>query len=208
MAQDPSLLPADSVRAVLHRVFDAPEYAWTDVPPNPFAWIRDKLAALNVWLDALLADHPVLYWILLVFMLVVLAAILTHFGVLVHRALKGRTRSIDITADAPLMVRDARWYLQRSHELRDTGHFADAIAHRFLALVLELDRAHVLTFHPAKTAAEYAQEVPGTEPDRAHFRGMVDELYTCLFGGTPCTADTWAAFDAVAHDVGTRYAQG
>lgn len=206
MSAQVTTLPPDSVRAILDRVFDSPEYVWGDAPPDFLTWLGDKLASLSQSLDTLLAEHPVLYWTLLVILLVILGALLTHFALLLYRAFQGPGRQDGAPNAPPVISRDARWHLQHSRELRDAGRYAEAIAHRFMALLLDLDRVHVIRFHPAKTPAEYVSEVSGPETDRARFGTMVDELYRCRFGGSTCTAETWSAFDGLAQDVGRAYA--
>jgi len=70
------------------------------------------------------------------------------------------------TADAAATARQVE-------ELARAGRYAEALGHRFLALVLELDRRKALRFHASKTPAEYVWEARLTEMGRASLAGLV-----------------------------------
>src|SRR3989449_4753126 len=55
---------------------------------------------------------------------------------------------------------DGRAHRLRAEELARAGRYAEALAHRFVALVLDLERRRALAFHPSKTPAEYVGEAP------------------------------------------------
>src|SRR5439155_4298789 len=64
-----------------------------------------------------------------------------------------------------------------SSDLARGGRYAEALAHRFLAVVLELDRLKALRFHTSKTPAEYVGEARLTDAGRATLAGLVAQLY-------------------------------
>jgi hypothetical protein len=81
---------------------------------------------------------------------------------------------------------DAHSHLVLAEQLARAGRYAEALAHRFLAVVLDLDRAEALRFHASKTPAEYVGEARLDETGRATFATLVARLYRHLFGAQPC----------------------
>src|SRR6266566_541580 len=59
---------------------------------------------------------------------------------------------------------------------RRAGRYVEALAHRFLAVVLELDRLKALRFHVSKTPAEYVGEARLTDAGRASLAGLVAQF--------------------------------
>lgn len=186
--------PPDSVRAVLREVFRAPEYQW-DLPRNPLQFLIDLWQRAYGWLGALEADHPGAYYVLIAAMSFVLVAILAHFSYLLWRALRSSGSDEFSTTLAQAERRGAEWHLEESRRLADRGLFAEALAHRFRALVLQLDEIQVVRFHPSKTPAEYAREAALEASPREEFSGLVADLYRYLFGGERCDVASVARFD-------------
>lgn len=200
MVVAPQSLPRDSIGAVLRDVFASPEYAW-ETRVHPLQFFIDRYRDLLRWLADLATSHPIAYWTLMGLLTGVLLAVLGHLGYLVWRALKPRAMTTAGAAAAPARVRDAAWYLREALRLAREGRFADAAGHRFLALVLELDRRRVVRFHPSKTPAEYAAEARLDASGAAALGDLVSRLYGHLFAGLACRADDLAAFDAQANAV-------
>ncbi len=199
--------PADSLRAVLDRVFAAPEYAWQSAR-NPFQFLLDLLARLQRWLVRFEEIHPIAYHALLVGLTVLLLAILTHFGYLIWRALRPLERTAAPAAAPVREARDAAWYLREADRLARAGRCADALVHRFLAVVHELHARERLTVHPSKTPAEYAREARLDEPGRHALSDLVGALYRHVFGGAPCGEGDLARFNARAAEVTAHLATG
>lgn len=193
-------LPADSISAVLRDVFASPEYAW-ETRVHPLQFLIDRYHDLLRWLTALGTNHPVAYWTVLGVLTGVLLAVLSHFGYLIWRALRPRAPASVSMAAAPLPVRDAAWHLGEALRRAREGRFTEALGHRFLALILELDRRRVVRFDPSKTPAEYAAEARLEAPGAVAFRDIVSRLYGHLFAGMACSADDLAAFDVQANAV-------
>ena len=202
LLQTPS---ADSVRAALREAFSAREYEWVE-RHSLFAWLHEQYLRLLDWFARLEQTNPVGYYLLLLAMTVVLLAILTHFGYILWHALR-RAAPEPGGARAPApQARDAAWHLAEARRLADAGRYGEAVPHRFLALVLELEGRQVLTFHASKTPAEYAEEARLDGQGRGRLRALVGALYGHLFGGVPCGAAEWAGFDREAAELGGRLA--
>src|SRR5207245_9327861 len=89
------------------------------------------------------------------------------------------------TRGQPGIIVNAAWHVARAEELARAGRYAEALAHRFLAAVLELDRIGALRFHASKTPAEYVGEARLDESGRASPGRTVGERYRHLFGAVP-----------------------
>lgn len=207
MTQSLHMVPADSVRATLDRVFTASEFAWRPLR-NPFQFLLDLLARLQRWLGRLEDVHPVAYYALLVGLTIALVGILSHLGYLVWRALRPVELPAGAAAAPRREVRDAAWYLHEAERLASEGRYTDALVHRFLALVQELGARRALTIHPSKTPAEYAREARLDEPGRRALSDLVGVLYRHVFGGAPCGSAELAWFGARAEEVTERLATG
>ena len=186
-------LPADSLRAVLGQVFAQPQFRWR-ATPDPFRWARETLERFFDWLAALYQTHPGAYFVVIVALLAVLVALLVHLGYVVWQALSGPA-SVRAAARPIPPARDARWYQERARRLVAEGRYAEAIGHRYLALVLLLAQRRAVTFHPSKTPVEYAMEARLDPDARASLQQLTARLYGYLFGGEPCDDAAWASFD-------------
>lgn len=198
--------PADSIRAAVQHVFAAREYDWRSRVRTSL-WTKAWNLFLRVlaWLDQLHDTHPVGYWALIGLMAAMLAAILVHFGFVLWRVLRPVAPARAAVAAAP-PPRDARWHLAEARRLAAAGRHADALGHRYLALVLDLDRRGALRFHPSKTPAEYLHEARFDAQGQSGFTDLVWSLYRHLFGGAPCDAEAWAAFDRAADSLSVHVA--
>jgi hypothetical protein len=199
--------PADSLRAVLRRIYDSPEYEWEE-QWDPFGFLRELHAALLEWLQGFQESHPVAYLIFFGVDTALLLGILAHFGYLVWRSLKPRALSEPGVARAAEGRRDAAWHLEEARRLVREGHYTEALAYRFTALLLELEARKALVFRPSKTPAEYVGEARLDEVGRSTLTGLVATLYRHLFGGAPCSLDQVQTFDERASELATRGATG
>ncbi len=204
MIQEQFLVVQDSLVTIIDQVFSAGEYQWNE-SAGLRQWMLDAFRSLLNWLDALRETHPVAYLVFVAANIAILVAILVHFGYVIHRTLRYRADA-DGGPDVAPEIRDASWHLRAARGHGEAGRFVDALAHRFTALVLDLDSRDALRFHPSKTPAEYAGEVRLTSEAREQFRGLINALYTKLFGGVPCTSDEWVAFDRTAGELARHVA--
>jgi len=198
----------DSLRAVLREVFAARDYAW-QARRRPLGWLKDLFEGVLDWLDALHVAHPVAYYLVLGAMTTVLVAIFAHLAYVIWRAVRSKGRPDSAGAAAPVPNRDAAWHLDEARRLGSAGRYAEALAHRFIALVLELDGRRAVQFRASKTPAEYVAEARFDDAGRSEFADLVGRLYHHVFGGAPCGPDDWGLFDrrasaVAAYHVATR----
>jgi len=202
-------IPPDSLRAALREVFARPEYRWNE-RPDPWAWIVAVWDRLLDWLDGLQRGHPAGFKVLLALLTLVLVGLLAHMGYVVWRITRptARTPAWGEGAGgigAPELA-DGRAHRLRAEELARAGRYAEAMAHRFVALVLDLERRRALAFHPSKTPAEYVGEARLDAAGRASLAELVARLYRHVFGGIPCDEGGYREFGAAADELGSHVA--
>lgn len=194
-------MPPDSLRRVVAEVFTRPEYRWVD-QRRVASWITRKWLALMAWLDRMQSQHPIGYDVGLVLLVIALVVLLVHIGYVIWRIVQPSARTGK--AAAPVsgrVVMDAAAHREFAEALARAGRYAEALAHRFLAVVLDLDRRKALRFHASKTPAEYVSEARLNDAGRATFAGLVTQLYRHLFGAVPCGVDEYQTFDAAAQEL-------
>jgi hypothetical protein len=195
-----SQIASDSLGNVLRGVFAAPEFQW-DRPRSIVDVVRDWQERLRDMLATLQESHPVAYYMVLGLLTGVLVAILVHFSYLIWQVIKPRAESGAAVTRRGSSPRGANWYLNESRRLMSDGNFTEAMAVRFRALLLDLDRRHVVRFHPSKTPAEYLPEIRLDDEQRGVFAGLIGALYRHLFGGSPCSETDVVRFSEVAADL-------
>ena len=200
-------VPPDSLRAALREVFARPEYRWNE-RPDPWGWILAVWYRLLDWLDAVQRGHPAGFKVLLALSALVLVGLLAHMGYVVWRITRptARTPAGGAGGIGGPVLADARAQRVRAEELARAGRYAEALAHRFVALVLDLERRRALAFHPSKTPAEYVGEARLDAAGRASLAELVARLYRHVFGGIPCDAGGYREFGAAADEVGRHVA--
>jgi len=199
-------VPADSVRRAVREVFARPEYQW--VPGDrPLHWFRDLWQRFVEWLNRFTTAHPVGAQLVFWGSLALLIALLVHLGFTAWRIYRVTVQrpapGLPAALAAPL---DARAHLERAEALARAGRFTEALAHRFAALLLELDRVEALSFHPSKTPAEYVREARLSPEERGALAGLVARLYQHVFGMAPCDEQCYRDFGMLAGSVARHVA--
>lgn len=207
MIQLPQQPPPDSVRAVLRTIFEDPQYEWR-VQRGVIDILEGYWRAMMAFMDRMAAQHPVGFLAVMLLLTLVALLMFTHIGLVVRRALRPATKPADAGGVPLPVVRDATWHLAQARELAAAGRYPEALGHRFLALVLELERRRAVTVRASRTPAEYAREVRLDEAGRRSFAALVSTLYAAVFGGHRCDAVAFAEFDreaaALAHRAPVR----
>ena len=187
-------------------MFARPEYRWVTVR-GPLDWLADLWRRLLGLLYNFGAGHPAGFKALLAGLAVLLVVLLVHSGWVVWRITRPTARMEPHGPAGPVGVpNDAATHLARAEELARLGRYAEALAHRFLAVVLELDARRALIFHPSKTPAEYVGEARLDGAGRASLADLVGQLYRHVFGAVPCDDAAYRAFGVVAQGVALHVA--
>ena len=193
-------LPADSVRRIVDTVFTRPEYQWVE-RRQPFKWLWQLIVRFFDWLSRFNDTHPVGSAMLTSVAVVVLVVILVHLGYTIWRVVRSAPDAAAGAGPGGGPVYDAAQHLALAEELARAGRYAEALGHRFLAVILELDRAEALRFHASKTPAEYLSEVRLDSTGRQSFAVLVGRLYRHLFGALPCAESDYREFGALAQEL-------
>ena len=203
--QTPTLPPpavADSLRRALGRVFAGPDYQWVEKRRGPlWSWVLSEWESLKNWFDRLSQNHPVGFNILLAVLVVALVAILVHIGYVIWRIVRPAARTGSPASVRVGVVMDARAHIALAEELARAGRYAEALAHRFVAALLELDKRKALRFHTSKTPAEYVAEAHLDATGRAALAALVAQLYRHLFGAVPVDESEYRSFGEAAQEL-------
>ena len=183
-------------------MFARPEYRWV-TGRSPFQWLAELVGRVLDWLRRTQEGHPDAFRVMLVALIVMLVATLAHMGYVVWRITRptARTPEAGGVAAGALQLADARAHRERATALARDGRYAEALAHSFVAVVLDLDRREAVKFHASKTPAEYVGEARLDPLGRASFADLVARLYRHLFGAVPCDEGTYREFAAEAERV-------
>ena len=161
--------------------------------------MTDLWDRLRDWLEVFRSAHPGVFDVFTAVLVVLLVGLLAHISYVVWRIVRPTARTAGTAAPSPgLRLADARAHLNRAEELAREGRFTEALAHRFVAVLLELERARALTFHPSKTPAEYVGEARLDAAGRESLAGLVARLYRHVFGAVPCDEGRYREFGAAA----------
>lgn len=180
-------------------------------PRHPLQWLRDLWQRFLDWLNGLQTANPVAAQIVFWTALIALVAIFVHFAVIATRIYKATVRQPDRPAVAGLgagPLLDAAGHLARAAALATEGRYTEALAHRFIALLLELDRRRAVKFHVSKTPAEYLGDARLDTVGRATLTGLVMALYRHVFAAVPCDAAQYDAFGNEAEGLLQHVAPG
>ena len=183
-------------------MFARREYEWIE-RRHVLAWLQAQWQHVSDWMGRLSEQHPLSFNIVLGLGVLALLVLLVHIGYVIVRIVRPTMRTGSSAASAVTggRIMDAAAHLALAEELARAGRYPEALAHRFMAVLLELDRRQALRFHASKTPAEYIGEVRLDENGRASFTTLVAALYRHLFGAVPCEEPEYAAFGAIAQEL-------
>lgn len=179
-------MPADSLRRALDKVFAANRYHWV-ARRHPLQWLADLWARFQGWVSGLDVSHPNLSWLIGIVATVLLVVLLTHIGYTLWRVYRVTARPAEQPARGTVgvVLLDARSHRIQAEALARAGRYAEALAHRYAALVCDLEEAKAVTIHPSKTPAEYAREARLDPAGRVTIADLVSRLYAHVFGAAP-----------------------
>ena len=182
----------DSIRAALRAVFAGREYRWEGAS-TAWVWLMDRLVRLLEWLNELRISSPFRYYLLIASLVVILGALLAQLASIVRQSIRSRTPAATTAPQSP--TRDARWHLAEAARLLAAGRIGEALAHRFIAMLQDLDQRGIVKFDVSKTPAEYVSEARLAPEARQELEALVESLYRHLFGGAVPDESTWVSFD-------------
>jgi hypothetical protein len=146
------------------------------------------------------------FWLIISWMVLVLAAILAHLIYTLWTILGGTSRASGAgaargaRAGELLGIRDLDFdsVYAEAGRLLAAGDWLAATKYLYVAAILWLDRQGWLVFRPAKTNREYLAELRAQAQLQGLLRGLTDGFEAIVYGGRPATM---AATDDMAHTV-------
>jgi len=179
-------------------VFARPEYRWVS-GRSPLQWLFELVGRVLDWLGRTQENHPAAFKLLVAVLSLALIAMLAHMAYVVWRVTRPTARTpTPGGAVGGLRLEDARAHRERADALARAGRYTEALAHRFVAVVLDLDAREAIKFHPSKTPAEYVGEARLDPSGRASLADLVGRLYRHVFGAVPCDERAYHEFAAEA----------
>jgi hypothetical protein len=204
--------PAEVERA-LRRVYARPEFA----PERTDGW----LYRFNQWwqgvedafwgfIDRLhLLQHtaPVLFWILIAWLVLALIAILAHLGMTAAAAIRARDaadRRQAAEGGGPLRPRTAQDWDEEARRAAEAGRLREASVYTYQAMLLRLDARGVVRFDPCKTPGDYRRETRRHAGPGNAFGQFLRIFEPVVFGGRAMDGEGYqrlraAAAEAVGH---------
>jgi len=180
--------PSERIQTVVGEILSDPRFA----PRKSFwQWLREKLAAWELPGRALGSGWaPIVVWILTIWCVLALLAILGHLlwtlsQFLPRRSAASRARHVRLRPEAikSLSYEELR---DRMARLAERGQFRGAVRVMMLGLVRWLDDAGVFRFHLSKTNGDYVREYPGGRGGHEQFRRFALAFDALIYGGSRC----------------------
>lgn len=137
----------------------------------------------------------VLFWIIMVWCVLTLLAILAHFvwtaALFVGAKQKAGLAFLEGPSAHCHFEKSYEELLQMASECALKQQYREAIAFQTLAAIKWLDSLKILSFHEAKTNGDYLREYRPEAPGQADFRDMVRLSELALYAGTLCDSQTY-----------------
>lgn len=188
---DPETIRAETKEILSHRRF-----ATRRSPLQKFRqWLAEKLSRLNLPSLGLGGGvGRVVWWIIIIWCVLTLVAIIGHMVWTLATFLRG-TRSSRLGLKRPhferLQERSFKELAEMMRELARQGKFREAIGVMMIALVRWLDGADVLRFHQSKTNGDYVREYPAARAGRGEFRRFTLAFDGTIYGGSKCDSNEY-----------------
>ena len=119
------------------QVFSRPEFQWLE-RRRLVSWLARQWHNLVEWINHLADRYPVGFNVGLAIVVVLLIVLLVHVAYVMWRIVRPAARTgAGQTAAGAGIIMDAAAHLARADALARAGRYAEALGHRFLAVVLE-----------------------------------------------------------------------
>jgi len=190
---------ATAIRAEARSILSDPRYA----PRRSITqWLLEKLSDWKPpdmqWLGEL---SPIVLWVVVIWCVLALLAILAHTIWTFATMFRGARRSSDL--DVSLAGGRGRGALSYRElhglmvSLAERGAFREAIGVMMVALVRWLENAGVLRFHHSKTNGDYVREYPSHLRSREDFSQFVAAFDSLIYSGASCGREVFRRMNAM-----------
>jgi hypothetical protein len=187
----------ERIREELRQVLSRREFRARRAAPG--AWLAEFLRKLpgkmRGFFRGLRRVHPVIFWLMLAWLVATAVAILGHLAVQLHSTLRGsgtrRRRPPPESREADRLRRlDPEGLLAEAESAASDGRFLDGVARLYLALLARLSRAGAIMPGPGKTNWDYVREF-GRRHDAAPLAEFSTVMDGCTYGRRPCDRGVW-----------------
>ena len=143
-------------------------------------------------------------WILLIWCVLTLVAILAHLIWTVGLLVWPNTRRQDVmSGSGSERVRSMSFeeLYERARELAEKGAFAEAISFMIAALLRLLDSVGTIRFHESKTNGDYVREYPSDHVGRNEFRQFVMVFEQTIYGRLHGDRQTYSKMNSLMEQI-------
>jgi hypothetical protein len=210
--------PAEVARA-LQKVYARPEFA-PERTSGVLRWLGDLWKGVTDWIGSVLGglvdrlhllEHtaPVLFWLLVGWMVVSAVAIAVHLAVTLAQGLRTRERAADAAAGgagagAGPRPRTPEAWDEEARSAVAEGRLRDAAVATYQALLLRLDARGVVRYDAAKTPGEYRRETRRDPAVAGSFGGFLRAFEPVAFGGRALDGAGYERLRAAASEAAGR----
>jgi len=198
-------LPSEQqVRQVIERILARPEY---QPPPEtfiqralefvgrillrivswllkPLEWLVDRISRATPEMS------PSARWLVVGVLSFLLLLLLLHIFYLLAGSFESRRR-VRRTGDVSEATQDPLSLVEQAKKIAAAGDYREAVRLLYVAALLRLDRAGLLSYDPSRTNWEYVEALR-TNPIAAPFREFTRIADRAMYSSTPVKADDFA----------------
>ena len=201
------------VERALEQVYNQPEFRKQAAPPDVWAWIYGKIGEgillVLRWLDsfrAMEATRPILYWLIVAWLVITAVALLAHLIYSSVSAFSGgrSARPRGAAEQAQRGPRGAAEWEAEARRAAAEGRLREASLALYHALLLRLDGRGAVRFDPSKTPGDYRRELRAHPEVARPFAAFLRGFEPVAFGGRPLDAAGYERLRGAAGEAGAR----
>lgn len=193
---------ADAIKMHTRQILSEPDLA---ARKTFWQWLGEKiftggLPSLNLrsgW-------AKLVVWILLIWCVLTLVAILAHLIWTVALLVWPTTHRQNVmSGSGSERVRSMSFeeLYERAHELAEKGAFAEAISSMIVAMLRLLDSVGTIRFHESKTNGDYVREYPSDHVGRSEFRQFVLVFEQIIYGRLHGDRQTYSKMSSLMEQI-------
>lgn len=187
----------DQARALARQVLDTREFRGSQAAESWMQrlghWLLETAKGVGQWFS----DMPTwLVWLLTIWMVLALLAILAHMGWSLWLMLAGPARGGTDSERARwagdllgIDDLDPQGVHAQALKLLQSGQWTQAVRWLYVAAILRLDLQGRIVFRPSKTNADYLRELRPHAPQQEQFRRLTQWFEQVVYGRTEPDAD-------------------
>jgi len=197
----------DVIRSETRRILSDPSFA---PRRSLWEWLLEKLSGLRPPRGSGVLFR-ILLWVLFIWCVLTLAAILAHLIWTLVVMLRGpREGSVRGAGRPHFRIEHTLSYeelCKRMLGLAEEGRFAEAVGVMMIAAVRWLELKAIVHFHQSKTNGDYVGEYPGARPSSGAFSRFVGAFDNMVYGGEACGEEGYVRMNGLFDRIRENVAQ-